>query len=542
MSYLVLLRPLMERMVLIWFVAYLFSQTAVFWNMVRARTTKRDYVFFVLLFSAIAIAGTYIGIPLDDGAIANIRPLGAIVAGLIGGPWLGAAVGLIAGAHRWYLGGITGFACGLATIFEGLSGGLLHMKYKHNYLNVRVALMAGILGELAQIGFVLLFTKPFEKAVAIETVVALPMIIVNTIGVIGFIIVIKDVFTKHNGMIISQFNRFVEIERSISQALDKGLNKQTAGAVLEELMHRTELKGIFLIQGHTFASFRGPQSELLAVEALQDTLSPEGIGRIKLGSHKNSPSYYCVAIENPTLEQPLFLGIRMTGRAYFDTYIMQFAKSLAELTENQLAANQAKDLQQKMAEAQLRTLKAQIQPHFLFNALSTISSLCRTDGSQARQLILDLASYFRSTIESDNDFHPIAQELEQVQAYLRIEHARMRERLEIEYNVSPICLETSIPTYLLQPLIENAIKHGIAKLTDPGQLHIVIQPVGQSSLCIRVSNTTASEICPSGGCGQALKNIKSRLKLLYGNEAEFKLWQTEVLTHAEVILPLGGAK
>lgn len=541
MSYIVLLRPLMERMVLVWFIAYLFSQTAVFWNMVRARTTKKDYLYFILLFSAIAITGTQVGIPLDDGAIANIRPLGAIVAGLIGGPWLGAAVGLIAGAHRWYLGGITGFACGLATIFEGLSGGLINVKLKNNYLSVRAALLAGVLGELVQILFVLTFTKPFSKALEIEAAVALPMIIVNTVGVIGFVIVIKDVFTKHNGMIISQFNRFVDIERSLSQALEEGLDELTAGRVLEELLHRTELKGIFLMQIDGFLSYRGPQNELYLVENLQQIADHQTSGKIKLGAHKNAPSYYCVPIRKTIPDNPLLLGVRLSGRAYFDTYVMQFTNGLAELTENQLIATHAKTLQHKMALAQLKALKAQIQPHFLFNALSTISSLCRTDGMQARQLILDLASYFRSTIEGDQDYLSVADELENIQAYLRIEGARLGDRLHVTYQVAPECLTEKIPTYLLQPLVENAIKYGIAELTSNGELTILIEPTQNDMLLMRISNTTAASITCTGGCGQALNNIRSRLLLLYGAAAEFTLTQNlEGCTHADILLPLGG--
>lgn len=541
MSYFVLLRPLMERMVLVWFIAYLFSQTAVFWNMVRARTTKKDYLYFILLFSAISIMGTYVGIPLDDGAIANIRPLGAIVAGLIGGPWVGAAVGLIAGAHRWYLGGITGFACGLATIFEGLAGGLINVKFRNNYLSVRAAFMAGILGEFIQILFVLSFTKPFSKAMEIEASVALPMIIVNTVGVIGFVIVIKDVFTKHNGMIISQFNRFVDIERSLSKALEEGLDENTSGKVLEELLHRTELKGIFLMQLQGFLSYRGPQSEYAFIKTIQDSEHRLPLGKVKLGTQKNAPYYYCVAVEKTIPDNPLILGVRLTGRAYFDTYVMQFTDGLAELTENQLIANHAKTLQHKIALAQLKALKAQIQPHFLFNALSTISSLCRTDGMQARHLIIDLASYFRSTIEGDQDYLTVAAELEHAQAYLRIENARLSERLKVSYHIDPTCLTQKIPTYLLQPLIENAIKYGISELTCQGELNIVIVPVTNNALLIRISNTTADANTCIGGCGQALNNIRARLSLLYGATAEFSLIQgVDGFTHADIILPIGG--
>lgn len=538
MSYVVLLLPLMERMVLVWFAAYLFSQTNLFWNIVRSRSTLKDHLLFVIIFSAIAILGTHLGIMIDDGAIANIRPLGAIVAGLIGGPYLGALVGLVAGAHRWYLGGITGFACGVATVVEGLTGGVIGQRFKHNFLDLRLALLAGIVGEIFQILFVLLLTKPFEKALAIEMSVGIPMIVVNTIGVVGFVVVIREVFKKHNGLIISQFNRFVDIERQISHAVQKNFNQEVTEALLKKMSAYTELRGILLCEGRRMIGFNGIESEMAAVLSAVNIDALSQGQKIKIKSGRASIHFYCVALKNKINEQPIWLGVKLMSKPYYDPYLIQFTNGLAELTDNQVAQNSARKLHEKMAVAQLKALKAQIQPHFLFNALSTIASLCRTDAAKARELIIDLANFFRKTIDEDADFVSIESELEGIESYLRIEKARLGERLSVVYDIDEGLLQEKIPTFFVQPLVENAIKHGISQLSEAGEVKLSIRR-REAAIEIEITNSKCESYSSCSGCGHALKNIQSRLSHLYGEKAHFTLNLEDVKqTKATLCLPM----
>lgn len=541
MRHIVLLLPLMERMLIIWFAAYLFSQTSLFWNIVKSRSTVIDKFGFVLFFSAVSILGTYLGITLDDGAIANIRPLGAIVAGLIGGPKLGAAVGAIAGLHRFSLGGITGLACGLATVAEGIVGGLVGKYYKQDFLNVKSAAAAGILGEVTQIAFVLAFTKPLEKAIAIEQVVGIPMIVVNTIGVIGFVIVIKDVFQKYNGMIISQFNRFVELEQTIAKCMTQSIHEENARLIISEISKRTDLKGLIMADDSRLLSATVPFSEAEAVIArVEKNRLPSG-HKLKVSSGRGSAYYYCVTMGENFLDQKLWIGIKLLNKPFYDPYIYNFASSLAILVENQRAQNAARQYEEQVAKAQLKALKAQIHPHFLFNALSTIASLCRTDALKARELIIDLAHFFRKTIEEESNFNVLANELEAIEAYLRIEKARLGDRLEVFYNIDKGTLALEVPCFCIQPIVENAIKHGISNRVEPGQV-ILTSYLENENLIVEVYNSKAGEASCSG-CGHAVNNITERLSHIYGGAASFSLdRESEDMVRARLILPTRGVQ
>lgn len=536
MRHIVLLLPLMERMLIIWFAAYLFSQTSLFWNIVKSRSTVMDKLGFVVFFSGIAILGTYLGINLDDGAIANIRPLGAIVAGLIGGPGLGAAVGAIAGIHRFSLGGITGLACGLATVAEGLVGGLVGKYYKQDFLNVKSAIVAGVLGELTQIAFVLALTKPIEKAIAIEQVVGIPMIVVNTIGVIGFVAVIRDVFQKYNGMIIAQFNRFVELEQTIAQYMNQSIQEDNAQLIIQEIAKRTDLKGLIMADDDRLLSATVPIAE---AELVRDKLVKEKLAegyKLKVSNNRSSAYYYCVSIGENFLDQKLWIGIKLLNKPFYDPFIYNFARSLAILIENQRAQNAVRQYEEEMAKAQLKALKAQIQPHFLFNSLSTIASLCRTDALKARDLIIDLAQFFRKTIEEESNFSTLENELEAIEAYLRIEKARLGERLQISYAIDEAALENEVPCFCIQPLVENAIKHGISKRIEPGLVHLKCTLEG-NLLSIEVQNSKPTETACKG-CGHAVNNIKERLFHIYGGAAGLQLdLDHEAMVVAKLLIP-----
>lgn len=541
MEYFRLLLPLTERMVIIWFAAYVFSQSALFWNIIKDSVSKRDKLVVILFFSMLSIAGTYLGIPIEQGAIANIRPLGAIVAGIIGGPGVGAAVGLISGLHRWSLGGITGFACGVATVAEGLSGAAARRISGNNFLSMKTAVLAGLLGETLQVLLVLLLTRPFGDALAIERAVGLPMVVVNTVGVVGFMLIVRDVYQKYSGVFISQFSRFVEIEKKLSSGVRDDFSAATAEDVLSALTGHTDLKGIFFSQGGRVLGFRGAQAEVEEiVRSLEAMKVLDGPHTVEYSGFSRPVRYYCVPVYGAAPSQQLVLGVQVFGRSYYDGFAMRFSEGLAGLIQNQLRTYRLMQSEHEMSLAQLVALKAQIRPHFLFNALSTISSFCRTDPMKARELILDLSSYFRKTIESDSDLILLKEELELVEAYLRIEEARMGSRLSVTIDIQGSALEVRIPTLILQPLVENAVKYGVAPNPKGGRIWIrAWVEEGRLWATVEDEGWVLGEDKESQGCGIALGNIRQRLMLIYGEDAVLELnKRVPTGTEARVMLPV----
>ena len=153
----------------------------------------RDYVVFVLIFGLFSIFGTYVGIPTDYGAISNIRDLAPMVAGLVGGPYIGLAVGLIGGIHRLFLGGDSALACCLATILAGLLAGMVYRFRNGELLGIIPAMIFAVGIELLHAGLALLLIRPFSEALDIVYTAIPGMIVAVSLGVGISIIIVHSV-------------------------------------------------------------------------------------------------------------------------------------------------------------------------------------------------------------------------------------------------------------------------------------------------------------------------------------------------------------
>jgi sensor histidine kinase YesM len=178
------------------------------------------------------------------------------------------------------------------------------------------------------------------------------------------------------------------------------------------------------------------------------------------------------------------------------------------------------ELQQTLAASELQMLKMQLRPHFLFNTLHGISTLAESDANAAKQMIMKLSELLRITFEHDSaDLVSLGEEMKILSAFLDIEKMRLGKRLEVRCDVPAELYGYLVPQLILQPLIENAIVHGVASARSGGWIEVHASKNGQR-LEITIMNSVDQRSQRRTGVGQ--KNIKARLQYLYRNEAEFK--------------------
>ena len=183
---------MLERMAIITIFTYIIFQTNIMKYLVKDEYNKKDKIIMIVLFSMLSILGTYFGIYITDQSIANSRPIGAIVAGYLGGPIIGIIVGCISGLHRYSLGGFTALACALSTVAEGAIGGYFRILFKKKGLNPIIAGLAAVVAEITQMIIILIFSKDINAAIELEKTIALSMIIINSIGVFLIVMVIES--------------------------------------------------------------------------------------------------------------------------------------------------------------------------------------------------------------------------------------------------------------------------------------------------------------------------------------------------------------
>ena len=187
------------------------------------------------------------------------------------------------------------------------------------------------------------------------------------------------------------------------------------------------------------------------------------------------------------------------------------------------------------AAARLAELQSRIRPHFLFNALNTALALVRVDPARAEAVLEDLAELFRVALADAGASVSLEEEIDLARRYLAIEEVRFGSRLAVEWDIDPRVHPVRVPPLVLQPLVENAVRHGIEPATKGGRV-AVRASLKRGQVVVEVTNTLADEP-GTPGHGMALHNVRERLRLLHDVAAQCDVWRAEGLFHARIVLP-----
>jgi hypothetical protein len=222
----------------------------------------------------------------------------------------------------------------------------------------------------------------------------------------------------------------------------------------------------------------------------------------------------------PGVVRHVLLGRRSGGRRYLSEDLQALARASAVVAE-QLEQHRDSEMRRLVAQAELRALQSQIHPHFLFNALNTLYGIIPREARGARETVLNLADIFRYFLETKKTLLPLEEELHIVKAYLEVERLRLGEKLRVEIDVTPEALAVAIPILSIQPLVENAVKHGIAPVTGRGLVRIEAR-IEDGSLEVTVSDNGPG-FGERQGTGVGLENVTRRLELSYGAAARLEI-------------------
>lgn len=194
-------------------------------------------------------------------------------------------------------------------------------------------------------------------------------------------------------------------------------------------------------------------------------------------------------------------------------------------------------LKETVVESELNLLKSQINPHFLFNSLNSISSLTVVNGEKAREMIVKLSDFLRYTVSKDElKFSEFGKEIENVIRYLDIERIRFGEKLKFDFKFDKDCEQQLIPIMILQPLYENAVKHGVYESTETILIHTTCK-MKEDHFLITINNNFEDDAIQRKGAGIGLQNIKDRLKLIYKHDQLLKTEKSKNNFKVELFIP-----
>jgi len=497
-------------------------------------------VLLIFMFGVFGVLGTYSGNVVFQ-SFANLRGMVVITAGLFGGPLVGFGSALIAGGHRYLMdiGGFSALPCGLATLIEGTAAGIIARRYHGNSLDWRLAFFLCLGGEIMHQGLVLSLSKPFITAAAVVQVIALPMIVFNSIGAALFVQALNLQMSFREAQNRDLARQILSIANQTLAHLRAGLNQTSAHATAAIIMREAQVPAVAVTSGQTILAHLGEGED--HHRAGGEVRTKATLKVIETGVPLFVREKSEISCSEPTcpLTQAIIVPLRKgeaiqgclklygTRRRPLDETLFALAKGLADLFSTQLELENIGIKNQLLAHAEIRRLQAQINPHFLFNSLNTIASFCRTAPNQARELLLDLSRYMRRNLDSSRGLIKLSEEIEQTAAYLAIEQARFGLRIKADLDIGPLAEDCVTPPLIIQPLVENAVRHGIlprpeggvVKLTawrEDGHLFVEVHDDGVGMPPEQVQAITAAVELESLTEGIGARNSNQRLVQLYG--------------------------
>lgn len=564
-----LVLAMIERLGIIVTVAFLLTRLPFFRRLFdsQSKIDNKQRILLVIVFGCFGIIGTYTGIivnPIedsmdrwtrvlnDDEAIANSRVLGVVVAGLLGGWRIGVGAGLIAGIHRMTLGGFTGIACGIATIIAGILAGVISKKQKKNrIISTQAAFVVGASAEAVQMLIILGVARPFERSVALVEEIGLPMILANGIGTALFVLIIKSVIQEEERMGAVQSQKALRIANLTLTHMRKGLTPVSAAEVCAILYKEIPSLAVAITDRKKILSHIGSgldhhgAREEIRTEATRYVIeSGQGVTVGKDSIQCMDPDCMLqAAVIAPLKRKDQTIG---TLKVYFSSersispIMLELITGLTTLLSHQLEIADGEKHRELARESEIKMLQAQVSPHFLFNALNTIVSLIRTNPDHARKLLISLSAFFRQNLAgTTRKVSTLSEEIEHVKSYLSIEEARFFDRLDVFYEIEDTALSASVPPLTLQPLVENAVKHGLKGKSEEGRLivrafkdgdriRIEVEDNGEGIEKTRIESLLETTVTSEKGTGIGLYNLNERLIKIIGEQSKLSIQSAEM--------------
>lgn len=413
------------------------------------------------------------------------------------------------------------------------------------------------IGASLTVGFILFKSGIFQVSFTNEYALLLVGIIYG-ISIFSVIALIYNWHEAPERAKVFQSHQMLTIANETLPFLRKSFSPETCDKVVQIIHQRTDADAVAITNNKVLLAFAGIGYEyhlpgMLVTPRDKKILEKGGIisfaDRVEAGCPDITEELEWTGIAVPLKVQDRLIGtlelLYLPPKRVTESRLT-VAKGLGKLLSTQLGLAELDKQKELTFKSELKALRAQINPHFLFNTLNTIAALCRTDPAAARSLIIKFADFFRDSLERQKQFASLEEELKYVDNYLTFEKARFGSSLILVKEIQPAALKVKIPSLMLQPIVENAIKHGMSKTgrlkldikvaINNGYLHITVKDNGHGiskADLVKIKKMSVS----SKGLGIGLNNIRERLKSLYGSASFLKI-TSELNKGTEVCLKI----
>lgn len=531
-----LIKNLTNNMGYVILVGFIVSRSNSFKNIIQKdKFKKKDLIILSIIFGGFGILGTYIGTDIN-GAIANTRIIGVVAGGLLCGPFVGIASGVIAGLHRLVIdiGAITAIPCAIATIVSGIVTSIFY-KYSNNKNKWIYGLIGGALMQSLEMVLILIMSKPFSTALNIVKNIYIPMVFTNAVGISILILLIQNIFEEKEQIAAKQAKIALEIANKTLPYF-REINNNSFENICAIIRESIDADAVAITdKRYVLAHVGMGEDHHIKGNDILTGATEKVIEKGEILVLTNADQIDCSCSTCPlksAIIAPLKDGDEIIGtlKIYYgkeDAISFRntnLAIGLSQIISTQLEISKLGKLKEMATKAEIKALQTQINPHFLFNALNTITSFVRINPDKARELIINLSTYLRYNLEIGDNLVDIHKELEQVKAYVEVEKARFGDKLNVIYDIDED-INIKIPSLIIQPIVENSVKHGILEGSKRGTVKIYVKKIMDNKVKViieddgvGISEKVIERVYDNNMQENkiGISNVNNRLRYLYG--------------------------
>ncbi|GGJ09456.1 sensor histidine kinase [Paenibacillus hunanensis] len=525
----IILLQLLERAALLLICLFLLSKLPHFRQIFQKEVLDtKDRIILSVIFSGFAILGTYTGINVE-GSLVNVRIIAIVSGGILFGWPVGLITGIVSGAHRYLIdiGGVTSVPCLITSITAGIVSGYIHNRVSSRRRWI-VGIAAGMACEALTMVLILLMSHPYELGREIVSIIALPMIL-GQVGVGLIVLFVQGVEGERENIAARQAKLALDIANKTLPYF-RSINSDSLRKICTIIRQDIHADAVAITDKRYILAYVGLGEERynigheIITDATKQAISSGEIVLINDDAEGKVPNIQSLIII-PLQEKGIVTGtLKIYYRnAHKITYSLQtLAVGLSQIISTLMEVSRIEQMKEMANKAEIKALQTSINPHFLFNALNAIASSIRINPDNAREMIINLSGYLRHSLEWSDELIDINKELGQVVNYVEIEKARFGSKLQVVYDIDEV--EVKMPSLIIQPLVENAIVHGILKGRGSGTVTLAVKD-GSDFVEISVEDTGTGidpdiinrvydGSMPENRIG--LSNVHQRVKLIYG--------------------------
>lgn len=497
-----------------------FFQTTLF----QQNYSLKNKLHIIAFFSLLGILNTYWSL-YGESWLINTSSIFIIVAGLVSGPLIGFCTSLLISVHYvLFIHTKAALVSGCFFLVEGLLAGLLSHWFKQKKELLPHAIGVSFIFASSHIILLALFCYPHKFTPSIEDC-ALQVMITTALGTGCFIGLIMDSYKQKDILEGLAAKIALNVTNSSISILQNGFDQNAGQKITESILQNVKSFDVVCItSNYQLLGCAACEQEQPFLDYLQRDLETLLSEKFCLNNKKLTvlTSYQALPLANDTAT----IGYLCVGHIVAEkmtAFETKLAEGIATMLSTHIEINQIKERTKLLANAEIKALQAQINPHFLFNALNTISYYCSVQPQTAKKLINYLADYYRQNLADPNTLISLRQELQHINAYINIEIARFGDKLKINYEIDDTAF-FKVPALILQPIIENSVKHGLRSKLDGGTITITVSQdteyffisVHDDGIGIPEAKLASLLLDIPGRKSIGLTNIHKRLMAIYG--------------------------